>query len=133
TLYLFFGALGKDNERGSPWGNNNLDSSGNAPDETVKVHELHKDDGTVKGFAVDALNRHEEFLDDSITKVVFDGRGYGGKETLTITGDSNQSKTPPQPPTPRPFDQTAIVYGGDKDDNIKIDGGTAHVDGGKGD
>jgi Ca2+-binding RTX toxin-like protein len=133
TLYLFFGALGKDSERGSPWGNNNLDSSGNPADETVKVHELHNDNGDFTGFAVDALNRHEEFLDSSLDTVVFDGKGYGGKETLTITGDSNQSQpVSAGPPTPRPFDKTAIVFGGNNDDNIKIDGGTAHVDGGGG-
>jgi Ca2+-binding RTX toxin-like protein len=123
VLYLFFGALGKGAQRGDPWGNT-------GDDESVKVHELHDENGAFTGFAVDGLNRHEEFLDSSITTVVLDARGYAGKENLVISGDSNQSQAVKDgPPTPRPFDKTAIVFGGDSDDNIKIDGGTAYVDG----
>jgi Ca2+-binding RTX toxin-like protein len=126
VLYLFFGALGSGHQRGDPWGN-----TGN--DESVKVHELHDDAGAFTGFAVDGLNRHEEFLDPLLTTVVLDARGYAGKENLVIAGDSNQSQPVKDgPPPARPFDKTAIVYGGNNDDNIKIDGGTAYVDGGGG-
>jgi Ca2+-binding RTX toxin-like protein len=123
VLYLFFGALGSGHQRGDPWGNS-------GEDESVKVHELHDENGAFTGFAVDGLNRHEEFLDSSITTVVLDARGYAGKENLVIAGDSNQSQPVKDgPPPARPFDKTAIVFGSDNDDNIKIDGGTAYVDG----
>ena len=132
VLYLFFGALGHDAQRGSPWGND--DGSNTNADESVKVHELHDSTGAFTGFAVDGLSRHEEFLDNSITTVVLDAQGYAGKENLVITGDSDQSQpVSAGPPTVHPFDKTAIVYGGDNSDNIKIDGGTAYVDGGGGD
>ncbi|MFN2561456.1 MAG: hypothetical protein ABR571_09215, partial [Jatrophihabitans sp.] len=127
VLYLFFGALGKSAQRGDPWGNTN-------EDETIKVHELHDGDGAFTGFGVDGLSRHEEFLDNTITTVVLDARGYAGKEKLFITGDSNQSQpVSAGPPTTNPFDKTAVVYGGTDSDNIKIDGGSAYVDGGAGD
>ena len=127
TLYLFFGDLGRSAQRGKPWGN------GGSADETIKVEELHDSGAAFTGFGVDGLGRHEEFLDPSITTVVLDAQNYPGKEDLVVTGDSDQSQpVSAGPPQPRPFDKTAIVFGGTNDDTIKIDGGTAYVDGGGG-
>ncbi|MGN6609607.1 MAG: hypothetical protein ACTHMS_21685, partial [Jatrophihabitans sp.] len=131
TLYLFFGHLGGSGQRGEPWGNS-------GEDETVKVHELHDftdpQHPTFAGFSVDGLGRHEEFRDSGLQTVVLDAGGYSGKETVIIGGDSNQSQPAADgPPTPLPFDRTAVVVGGDAADNIKIDGGTVFVDGKGGD
>lgn len=134
TLFLFFGALGKDAQRGSPWGNDD-GSPSTPPDEKVTVHELHDpSNGSFTGFGVDGLGRHEEFLNSGLTTVVFDAQGYGGNETVLITGDSNQTqKVSAGPPPVTPFDKTAIIVGGSGNDNIRVDGGTAYVDGGGGD
>ncbi len=143
TLILYMGALGTGGLRGdSAWDN------GGKQDESFKVTQYDVPDGAggfkPSGYAVDAMGVHDFFpyTTQPIDTVYMDAQGYNGNETLLLQGalDPNQVPTDvsgeigkTQPAQTYPFTATAIVYGGNGNDNITTGQGPSYVDGGPGD
>lgn len=134
TLVVFAGKFGKSSQRGnSVWDN----GGGTYGGDVFKIYAIHWADNNpdFDGFVVEALGRKQEFLDDSLHRVVVDGRGYslGTDKTamsLIFLGDGSPDGDPAKASS---FDQTAVVIGSDGPDNIRTGTGPSYVDGGGGD
>jgi Ca2+-binding RTX toxin-like protein len=120
VLYLFAGRLGTGTNRGD----SAYDNSG-TDDEKVVVRQ-HGDPGTSPAnVTVQMLGITEDF--DNVTKVILDGRNYGGKIQALFqgAGDASSGKQ-------SQFTLPTIVVGGTQDDVIKTGNGPTWVDGGGG-
>ncbi|MDT4975854.1 MAG: hypothetical protein QOG98_1612, partial [Pseudonocardiales bacterium] len=131
TLVVYAAALGDPGHRGDPA----YDSS-KQDKETVKITSLHdydKPGNPFIGVAVEMIGTRNEFLNPNIERVVVDGRGYDKPMSVTFIGDGKQdvARTGIKPPT-LSFEKDAIVFGGNKDDQIKTGIGNSWVDGGDG-
>ena len=134
VLYVFAGRFGGSGPRGdSAW------DAKNVSDETWVVRQVpgytEQVDGqdVVRAPAVEVrgLGLTESFPDTAttpITTVVLDGRGYGGKLTVSFTGGS----APVEGAAPVAFTKKAVVLTGDGDDVIRTGEGDSWVDSGKG-
>jgi Ca2+-binding RTX toxin-like protein len=143
TLIVFAGALGHAAQRGDA-----AYESDNEDKDSVKVISMHNytdssnnpiDPPTFKGIAIEMLGIRREFLNPDIQRVVVLGRGpgltnYDKPMAVTFLGDgkADTSRTGGKPPTAS-FDKDAIVFGGNKNDNVKTGIGSSWVDGGDGD
>jgi Ca2+-binding RTX toxin-like protein len=115
--------------------------AGEHPDEEVAVRALHAETpadpskgpgGAFRGMSVDLLGFHQEFLDPNISRVVISATGYQGAETVSLLGDGGGINPANKVITHR-FDRTAVVRGGDENDNITADSSApVYADGGKG-
>ncbi|MDX6273890.1 MAG: hypothetical protein QOJ92_1100 [Frankiales bacterium] len=132
VLYLFAGKFGNNGERGDPFWNN-----GNNADETWVVHQLPAvtdPDGSGPKSAqpakvtVQALGITQEFVDDGITTVAFDGRGYQGKLKLTFAGGGGSTTS-----ATGGFTKKVVAFTGDKEDSVRTGSGAAVIDAGQGD
>ncbi|MEU9688884.1 calcium-binding protein [Amycolatopsis japonica] len=136
TLVVYAAALGHTAQRGG--GAGDPYESDKQEKDTVKITSLHDyanpANPAFTGVAVDMLGIRREFRNANIERVVVDGRGYGKPMSVTFIGDAKQdtAKDGPPPPTAQ-FDRDAIVFGGEKNDQIKTGIGNSWVDGGKGD
>ncbi len=135
TLVVFAGKFGKEAQRRhSVWDNGNDTYSG----DVIKVYSLHfaDDNPDFDGFAVEALGRKQEFLNDGLRRVVVDGRGYDvdddSKTAMSVLflGDGDPSGNPANAKT---FEHTAVVMGSEGIDQIRTGTGPAYVDGRGGD
>ncbi|MEV6876180.1 calcium-binding protein [Amycolatopsis sp. NPDC051128] len=136
TLVVYAAALGHTAQRGG--GAGDPYESSNEEKDTVKITSLHDyadpANPAFAGVAVDMIGIRREFRNANIQRVIVDGRGYGKPMSVTFIGDAkaDTAKTGPPPPSAQ-FDRDAIVFGGDKNDQIKTGIGSSWVDGGKGD
>jgi Ca2+-binding RTX toxin-like protein len=115
VLYLFAGRLGTGALRGdSAWANVH---DGTTDDEKVVVRQ-HDDGSTV---TVQMLGISEDFT--GVTKVVLDGREYGGKIQALFQGAKDGVV----------YTLPTVVVGGDQADTVKTGSGPVWIDGGGGD
>jgi Ca2+-binding RTX toxin-like protein len=120
VLYLFAGRLGTGTNRGD----GAYDNSGTDAEKVVV--RQHGDPGASPAtVTVQMLGISEDF--DNVTKVILDGRNYGGKIQALFqgAGDASEGKQ-------SQFTLPTIAVGGTQDDVIKTGNGPTWVDGGGG-
>ena len=131
VLYIFAGKFGGAGPRGhAAW------DAKEAKDETWVVRQVpaYDDEAGVAHEAVvevRGLGLTESFPDPggtTIDYVVLDGRGYGGKLTVSFTG----GQPPIEGRNPVAFTKTAVVFTGAGDDVIRTGEGHSWVDSGGG-
>jgi Ca2+-binding RTX toxin-like protein len=104
------------------------------PTEITTVRALHDKDGNFRGFGVDLLGYHKDFLNPSLTRVVIDATDYDGEEVVNLMGDGSGTAKNATSRVDH-FDKQAVFYGGKHNDQFKADsvaGQQIAADGGPG-